>query len=146
PHQGAARAASRASAELPNIVLVVVDTLRADHVGAYGYPEGTTPHLDAFARDAVRFEHAFSQASWTRPSFASILTSRYPSSHRTIYKPDSLPGEITTLAEVVQDQGYRTAGFVTNFNVAPYFNFGQGFDEYTYLEPSLVLFANDTSS
>lgn len=136
----------RPRAEQPNVVLIVVDTLRADHVGVYGHREGTTPRLDAFARDAVVFQSAFAQASWTRPSFASILTGRYPSSHRTIYKPDSLPDEVTTLAEALSGQGYVTAGFVTNFNVAPYFNFGQGFDEYHYLEPELVLWANDTES
>ncbi|MBI2893158.1 MAG: sulfatase [Deltaproteobacteria bacterium] len=136
----------RARPELPNVVLIVVDTLRADHVGAYGYRGGTTPRLDSFARDAVVFQNAFAQASWTRPSFASILTGRYPSSHRTIYKPDSLPDEVTTLAEALSSQGYSTAGFVTNFNVAPYFDFGQGFDEYHYLEPELVLWANDTQS
>jgi len=135
------------SGDKPNVVMIVVDTLRADHLGTYGYTtRRTSPNLDAFARDAVRFDHAFSQASWTRPSFASILTGRYPSSHRTVFKPDVLPDAVDTLPEVLSGQGYATAGFVTNFNVAPYFNFGQGFDEYHYLEPELVLWANDTAS
>lgn len=130
----------------PNVVMVVVDTLRADHLGAYGYGGHVSPRFDAFARDAIRFDHAFAQASWTRPSFASILTGRYPSSHRVMGKPDMLPDAVTTLPEALQARGYTTAGFVTNFNVAPYFNFGQGFDEYHYLEPELVLWANDTDS
>jgi arylsulfatase A-like enzyme len=131
----------------PNVLVIVVDTLRADHLGTYGYERRrTSPNLDAFARDAIRFDHAFSQASWTRPSFASILTGRYPSSHRTVYKPDVLPDAVDTLAESLSGQGYATAGFVTNFNVSPYFNFGQGFDEYHYLDPELVLWANDTAS
>jgi len=130
----------------PNVILIVVDTLRADHLGAYGYAGHTSPRFDAFARDAIRFDDAFSQASWTRPSFATILSGRYPSSHRTMAKPDVLPDAITTLPEALQARGYTTAGFVTNFNVAPYFNFGQGFDEYHYLEPELVLWANDTDS
>lgn len=134
------------SADQPNVLVIVVDTLRADHLGTYGYGQHTSPNLDAFARDAVRFDHAFAQASWTRPSFATIMTGRYPSSHRTMFKPDVLPDAVDTLAESLQGQGYATAGFVTNFNVAPYFNFGQGFDEYHYLEPELVLWANDTAS
>ena len=137
---------ARGGSQPPNVVVVVVDTLRADHLGAYGYGGHTSPRFDAFARDAIRFDDAFAQASWTRPSFASILTGRYPSSHRTMYKPDVLPDAVTTLPEALQGRGYTTAGFVTNFNVAPYFNFGQGFDEYHYLEPELVLWANDTAS
>jgi arylsulfatase A-like enzyme len=88
----------------------------------------------------------FSNASWTRPSFASILTGRYPSSHRTTLKSSSLPDEITTLPEAMQGAGYTTLGIATNYNVAPFFNFHQGFDAYHYLEPDFVLGANDTAA
>ena len=129
-----------------NVLFIVVDTLRADHLPLWGYSANETPHLDAFARDAVRFEHAFANASWTRPSFASLMTGRYPGSHQTMHKNDSLPGEIVTLAEAMQAAGYGTFGVVTNYNVAPFFNFHQGFDEYHYLEPNFVLGANDTAA
>lgn len=129
-----------------NVLFIVVDTLRADHLPSYGYENGSTPSLDAFSRDAIRFEHAYSNASWTRPSFASILTSRFPASHRVMSKADALPGELTTLPEALSAGGYRTAGFVTNYNIAPYFHFDQGFDEYDYLEPEFVLGADDNAA
>ncbi|MCG8555898.1 MAG: sulfatase-like hydrolase/transferase [Proteobacteria bacterium] len=136
----------RAPKAAGNLLFLVVDTLRADHLPAYGYRRGSTPHLDAFARDAVRFDQAFANASWTRPSFASILTGRYAASHHTMAKADALPDELVTLPEALRAGGYTTLGVATNYNVAPFFNFHQGFDDYRYLEPSYVLFANDTSS
>lgn len=130
----------------PNVIFIVVDTLRADHLPAYGYARGATPNLDRFAEDAVRYEWAFANASWTRPSFASMLTGRYASSHGVMGKPDALASELTTLPEVLQENGYSTAGFVTNFNVGPYFNFQQGFDQYAFLEPEFVLGADDAAA
>jgi arylsulfatase A-like enzyme/uncharacterized membrane protein YbhN (UPF0104 family) len=144
PQQSARRPA--APAEAGNVLFIVIDTLRADHLPLWGYQGNRTPHLDAFARDAIRFDQAFANASWTRPSFASLMTGRYPASHRTTRKSDSLPDEIVTLAEAMQDAGYATHGVVTNYNVAPFFNFHQGFDEYRYLEPDFVLGAGDTAA
>lgn len=129
-----------------NVLVIVVDTLRADHLPSYGYSTGSTPNLDAFARDAIRFDQAFANASWTRPSFASILTGRYPSSHGVMAKNDALPSALTTLAEAYREQGFYTSGVVTNYNVGPYFNFDQGFDEYNYLPPSFVLGADDSAA
>ena len=128
------------------MIFIVVDTLRADHLPAYGYERGATPNLDRFAEDAVRYEWAFANASWTRPSFASMLTGRYASSHGVMGKPDALASELETLPEVLQQNGYSTAGFVTNFNVGPYFNFQQGFDQYAFLEPEFVLGADDAAA
>lgn len=130
----------------PNIVLVMVDTLRPDHLDLYGYGEETAPNLTAFAREAVTFRNAFAQASWTRPSVATILTGRYPSSHQATTKPDALPDEVETLAEVLRRDGYATHGVVSNFNLAPYFNFHQGFDTYEYLEPDQLLWADDNAA
>jgi arylsulfatase A-like enzyme/uncharacterized membrane protein YbhN (UPF0104 family) len=129
-----------------NILFIVVDTLRADHLPSYGYRKLATPNLDRFARDAIRFDAAFANASWTRPSFASILTGRYAASHRTMAKGDALPDALTTLPEALRSGGYRTLGVVTNYNIAPFFNFDQGFDHYSYLEPNFVLGANDTAA
>ena len=140
------RRRAAAPTEATNVLVVVVDTLRADHLPAYGYRAGRTPSLDAFARDAIRFEHAFANASWTRPSFATILTGRLPSSHQTMQKSESLPDEIVTMPEQLASAGFATEGIVTNYNVGPFFNFDQGFDEYRYLEPDFVLGANDTAA
>lgn len=129
-----------------NVLFIVVDTLRADRLPIYGYESGHTPNLDRFAQDAIRFDQAFANSSWTRPSFASILSGRLPSSHGVMAKSDALPDAVTTLPEVLETAGYTTAGYATNFNVAPYFNFHQGFDEYTYLEPEFVLGADDASA
>ncbi|MCB9661668.1 MAG: sulfatase-like hydrolase/transferase [Sandaracinaceae bacterium] len=133
-------------ADAGNVLVIVVDTLRADHLPAWGYQRGSTPHLDAFAADAVRFDQAFSNASWTRPSFASIMSGRMPSSHTVMGKGSRLPEEVTTMAEAMSARGFVTGGFVTNFNVEPRFNFGQGFDEYRFLEPDFVLGADADSS
>lgn len=146
PVSGPRARPAAARAKGGNVLLIVVDTLRADHLPAYGYRAIQTPHLDRFTADAVRFDQAFANASWTRPSFASILTGRYPSSHRTTTKPDALPDDVVTVAESLRDGGYTTLGVVTNYNVAPFFNFHQGFDHYLYLEPEFVLGANDTAA
>ncbi len=130
----------------PNVILIILDTLRADALGSYGAGPNASPTLDAFARDAVRFENAYSQASWTRPSIATILTSLYPSEHGLRHKMDALPDRVTTLAEALHANGYYTAGFVSNINVAPVFNFQQGFDEYTYLAPDFYFWATDSAT
>lgn len=129
-----------------NVLYVVVDTLRADHLPLWGYTAGRTPRLDAFARDAVRFDQTYANASWTRPSFASLLTGRYASSHGVMSKAASLPDEATSVAEAFADAGYHTGGIVTNYNVAPFFNFAQGFHEYHYLAPHFLFGASDTSA
>jgi arylsulfatase A-like enzyme len=130
----------------PNIILIILDTLRADALGSYGAAATASPALDAFAREAVRFEDTCAQSSWTRPSIATILTSLYPSEHGAIHKMDALPDRVTTLAEALRADGYWTAGFVSNINVAPVFNFQQGFDEYTYLAPDFYFWATDSAT
>ncbi len=139
-------AGANGSAAASNVLFLVVDTLRADHLPLYGYENGSTPNLDRLSEDAIVFDQAFTNSSWTRPSFASILTGRLPSSHGVMAKSDALPDALTTLPEALKGAGYTTAGYATNFNVAPYFNFHQGFDEYVYLEPEFVLGADDASA
>jgi arylsulfatase A-like enzyme len=140
------RASHEAPADAPNVLVIVVDTMRADHLPAYGYEHNRTPNLDRFAEDAVRFDRAYANASWTRPSFASILSGRYASSHGVMGKDSALPDPIVTMPEALHDHGYQTAGFVTNYNVAPFYNFQQGFDSYAYFEPDFVLGADDTAA
>jgi arylsulfatase A-like enzyme len=112
------------------IIIVDVDTLRADHLSCYGYGRPTSPNLDAFAADAVRFEWAFSQAPNTPPSQTSILTSLYPSTHGMVFDEDKVPEEVTTLAEALAAQGYTTAGFVDGGYMSNSFQMGQGFALY----------------
>jgi arylsulfatase A-like enzyme len=128
----------------PSVILIVADTLRADHVGAYGSTITKTPAMDRLARDGVVFENAFANSTWTRPSVATILSSLYPSSHKVMHKTDLLPEAVTTIAEVMRDAGYRTAGYVTNINVASDFRFDQGFQEYHYLAPEYFFGATDS--
>lgn len=119
----------------PNLILISVDTLRADHLGCYGYPRPTSPFIDALARDGVRFENAFAQTSWTLPSHMSLLTSRHPHSHAVQTDRDRLPDSVTPLAAVLQRHGYHTAAFVTWVYVGAKFGFGRGFSEFHELVP-----------
>jgi arylsulfatase A-like enzyme len=138
------RRADPAAAGRPNVILVVMDTLRVDAINAHlGRDDGGVARL---ARDGVRFANAHSQASWTRPSMASLLTSQYPSQHGAVQKTSLLSDRLTTLAEAFAAAGYWTAGFTTNINLAPIFNFQQGFDEYAYLEPSFYFGATDSAT
>jgi hypothetical protein len=116
-----------------NLLLYVVDTLRADRLGCYGDAIPTSPAIDGLARDGVLFEHLMAQSSWTRPATASILTGGYPGRHGAITLENAIAPEVSTLAELLRAAGYRTAGFVTNVNVADRFGFGRGFEVYRYL-------------
>jgi arylsulfatase A-like enzyme len=91
-----------------NVLLITVDTLRADHVSGYGYARNTTPNLDAFLETAVIFEDAHSNAPWTLPSLASLMTSLHPSTHGCVKFSSRLDPSHLTLAEILRDAGYRT--------------------------------------
>ncbi|MBL8058070.1 MAG: sulfatase, partial [Anaerolineales bacterium] len=136
----------RALSRRPNIILIVADTVRADHLGAYGYAAAKTPVLDGFAAESLRFAHMQSQAPWTRPSFATLFTSLYPSSHGTIYKTSVLPARALTLAEVLRAEGYITGGFGNNIHLSPLFNLSKGFSEYEYLAPNYLFGATEAAS
>jgi len=141
-----ARTTGAAAKGHPNVILIIADTLRADALGCYGAPADATPAIDRFATEAVRFSNTYSQSTWTRPSIATILTSLYPSVHGAYHKMDPLPERVTTLAEALRANGYWTAGFVSNINVAPVFNYQQGFAEYSYLAPSFYFWATDSAT
>src|SRR5262249_310461 len=128
-----AAAPGQASGAGMSVLLYVVDTLRADHLGCYGYGRPTSPHIDAFARQATLFAHTAAQWSWTRPAVGSILTGRYPPAHGATTLRRGLRFDVPTLAELLRARGYRTAAFVTNVNVAPQWGFQRGFDLYRYL-------------
>lgn len=132
--------------ESPGVLLLMLDTLRADRLSCYGYEGIETPVIDGLAGDGILFENHISQSSWTRPAVASILTSLYPSSHKTYLKPDMLPDELVTLPEALKEEGYRTIGFANNINVTEAFNFQQGFDQFVYLAPDYFFGADESSS
>jgi len=98
----------------PNVVLVVLDTWRADRMSCYGHSEPTTPHLDAFAAESTLFERAISPAQWTIPAHASLFTGEYPSTHLTTQIYDRHTPAWPTLAEYLGDAGYETVGFCNN--------------------------------
>lgn len=117
----------------PNVVWIVVDALRADHLGAYGYSRPTSPFLDDWSRRATLFRRAYTQESYTIASVASFFTSTYPWEHRVLYDApsiDALDSSFVTLAEILREQDYRTAAFVFNPHLKARFNFDQGFDVY----------------
>jgi arylsulfatase A-like enzyme len=121
----------------PNVVLIVLDTLRADVMGCYGFAGVTTPELDRLAARGVRFERAIASSSWTRPSVGTIVTGRYP---RTLglYKERNqiIPDRFVLLSEILRHSGYRTFGRTANPNLNTVFNFQQGFD--VYIDSSVV--------
>jgi arylsulfatase A-like enzyme len=134
----AAAACGRPPAEAPrprNVILVSIDTLRADHLGAFGYARDTSPFIDGLARRGVRFERAFAPASWTLPSHMSLLTSTYPHTHRVENVERVLPDATPTLAERLRDAGYHTTAFVSWVYLSAAFGFGRGFDGFHELLP-----------
>ncbi len=123
-------------AERANVIIYLIDTLRADHLGAYGYHRPTSPNIDRFAADGILFANAQAQSSWTRPSVVSLLTGLRPRSHGVNRRQDAVAESAETLAEVLARNGYDTAGFVTNGNAGPNFGLDQGFSDYRYLRES----------
>jgi len=118
----------------PLVILYLVDTLRADHTTPYGYERDTTPELAKFAKDAVLFETAIAHSSWTKPSVASMMTSRLPSRHRAVQLRDPLDAGQVTLAEMLDAKGFATGAVIANSVVyAADSNFHQGFEVFAGL-------------
>ncbi len=134
----------------PDIILVTIDALRADHVSRYGYMRLTSPLIDAFSRGAIVFTNAIAQAPYTKASVASLMTGLYPSAHKTVtasvpfpetmtghvtslpITTDVLPPNVTTLAEAFHSGGYRTLGFTANPFLIDAFGFARGFDTFEF--------------
>ena len=117
----------------PNVVLISLDSLRADHVGCYGYDRATTPALDRLAADGVRFSEAVSTSSWTLPTHLTMFTSRYQLSHGVVHDRIALSPAVPILGEIMKANGYATAGFVSAPYVAPHYGYARGMDEYVDL-------------
>ena len=141
---------TRAPQRRPDILLVTIDALRADHLSSRGYGRLTTPAIDAFARRTTQFTSAISQAPYTKASMASLMTGLYPSTHQAVtatvpfpetmtghvtshaIATDVLPSSATTLAEALHAAGYRTIGFTANPFLIADFGFAQGFDRFRF--------------
>jgi len=121
------------AAERPNIIVYLVDTLRADHLGCYGYDKQISPRIDDFAGESVLFEGSQAQSPWTRASVASVLTGLWPQVHGAQADEDRLGDKVETLAERLRDLGYRTVGITGNGNAHEAFGFAQGFDYFKYI-------------
>ena len=114
-----------------NVILITLDTTRADHIGAYGYPGAQTPRIDALAREGILFEHCITPSAYTMPSHASIMTGLYPPAHGVRLNGDAALGDAqTTLAETLSAAGYRTGAFVGAFVLDGRWGLRQGFDHY----------------
>lgn len=117
----------------PNVLWIVMDTTRADHLNPYGYDRVTSPSLAKLVSDGVVFENAISQAPWTMPSHFQMVTSRYDSGKETV-----LPEEYVTAAEILRDAGYDTGAVLGNFSLGRRSGFAQGFD--TVMDGPVMVF------
>ncbi len=125
-----------APAELPNLVVFLTDTLRADRVSAYGHHRETTPVFDELARRGFLFTNAYAPSPWTRPSVASLFTGQYPQRHGVQMRHDKLPAAIPTLAERLRQQGMRTICVTTNPHVTRTWGMTRGFDRVIEMMPN----------
>jgi arylsulfatase A-like enzyme len=139
----------------PNVVLITLDTVRADHLSLHGYARPTTPSLERLARDADVFRHAISPATWTVPAHASLLTGLLPTEHGArivrgadgAHRVGGIDPTIATLAELLRAGGYATAAFASNaMGLAPGFGFARGFDVYDATPRSLYLLRPSTGA
>jgi arylsulfatase A-like enzyme len=117
----------------PDIYIVLSDALQASHLGTYGYPRNTSPHIDAFARDAMVYENAYTNAVFTRSSVATIFTGLYPDSHKVRLLQTFLPQHLLTLPEYLNAKGYATSIITSTFAISPNFGFTQGVDDFFHL-------------
>jgi arylsulfatase A-like enzyme len=142
--------------ERPNVVLMSIDTLRADHLGSYGDRHGLTPNLDRFAAQGVRFEPTITAAPWTLPAVASLFTALYPRHHgagritnyRTPLGRSALPAGSWTLTRALHERGYRTSAIVTNAYLTLHYGLGEDFDQYENISvesEGFISFANTTA-
>lgn len=114
----------------PDVVLYVIDSLRADRLGCNGYGRQTTPSIDRFARENAFYQNAYSNSAWTKPASASLFTGLFPKNHLTQHLADRLPEGAVTMAEELRKSGYRTAAIVGNDILDSRFEIGRGFETF----------------
>jgi arylsulfatase A-like enzyme len=122
-----------------NVVFILIDTLRADHLSSYGYERETSPIMDRLAETGIRFQNHVAQSTWTKTSMASLWTGTYPVTNEILRFSHALPDEVTMPAELFREAGYRTAGLYRNGWVGHEFGFQQGFEK--YIRPSTAMSA-----
>ncbi|RMF74893.1 MAG: hypothetical protein D6738_05235, partial [Acidobacteria bacterium] len=132
----AGRAPAAPAAPMPrNLLVVLVDTWRADAAGFAGAARALTPELDRWAAGGVVFERATTPSGWTRPAVVSLFTGLYPATHGVQDKDHVAPDELVTLAEVLRARGWHTSAFVTNYAASDDFGLDQGFENFRFFEP-----------
>ncbi len=135
PEGGVEKIATLRNRDDLSVLFILVDTLRADRLGLYGYQRPTTPNLDALAERGVAFTRVLAQSSWTKTSMASLWTATFPMNNGIVRYNDVLPAEAVLPAERFRDAGWRTAGIWRNGWVAPNFGLDQGFEFYVNPRP-----------
>lgn len=123
----------------PNVILITINSLRADHVSSLGYDRQTTPNFDKFAADNLLFTNAFATSSWQMPAVGSIFTSLYPSDHGATHINKKLSSKVQTLAGILKENGYYTAGFGCNPRLSADYGFDKGFDFYDDYSAAMML-------
>ena len=126
----------------PDVFIYLIDTLRADHLGCYGYERGTSPVMDAFAGEATVYERAFTPSTWTRPSVATMLTGLHASVHGAMHESEVLDEWAVLLPEILREAGYGTICISTNDQVGPQAGFEQGYDRFLLTEPPIASWVN----
>lgn len=134
---------ARASWKGTPVVLIVIDTMRKDHLSCYGNPRPTSPHIDRLAQEGVRFDRAYSQAPWTTPSIGALLSSQYPTSLGILDERSRIPQEVVLLAEVFRKANVATSAVVSHSFCSRRWGFAQGFDHF---DQSNVLGHNEVVS
>jgi hypothetical protein len=135
---GAERACKASDWSSCNLILISIDTLRADRLGAYGYERPTSPAIDAFASRGVRFSRVLADSPWTLPSHWSLLTGLVPSSHGATLLGATPSASVTPLAAHLQHHGYRTFAFTGGGYMGASFGFDRGFEVYDDSQSSLI--------
>ncbi len=127
--------ARRPERDFENLLLIVVDTLRSDHLPSYGYPRNTAPFLARLAGEGIQLQ-GYAVSSWTRPSMATLFTGLYPQRHQAIGREDRLPAGVPFLAQVLESFGFSTSAIVTNGNASRELGFGRGYGAYQEMLPA----------
>jgi len=118
-----------------NLIYILVDSLRSDHLRCYGYNRTISPNIDKLAEDGILFKNSLSQSCWTKPSFSSILTANHPTSVGITGENDAIIDNITTVTELLKKAGFYTVAFISNPYLGKEHGFAQGFDEYHTIFP-----------
>ncbi|MDC0357591.1 sulfatase [Oligoflexia bacterium] len=128
-----------------NIVMIVVDTLGAEHIGSYNNKVKHTPNIDRLAKNGVRFSKAFGTAPWTKPTISSMFTSLMPARHGVQRSRDKLPSKHTTLAEMLKSKGFDTSAIISHVLIGKKYGYAQGFKEYLNVNQKGQVHATITS-